>query len=296
VKPFGVRSAIALLSLCILAGAAGARAEEEGTVIGLSGTVTMLAPGDSLGTPLKIGDAVADGSTLLTADASMAKVVFRKAVLTIGENTELKIERHRYARDTGLFEGIISLGKGMLRSQVDPQEGTGSTFQVKSWNTIAGVRGTDFTVETIPDTFTRVYVYEGAIELRNMVGLLQIVKEREMAEVLKPDGPIRVSPLTDAVVEKTRLQLDEARRTSHISSGAGGAAIPGGSRPEGGTGIIETRDGVSPQAAGSGNSPLNPRNLNVPPAPSSVRVESAPAAARPSAPRGTDFHRKPPPD
>lgn len=286
--------AIAMLAAaCILGISPAARAGDEGTVIGLTGTVTVSAPGDASPAPLKIGDTVPGGAILVTSGASMAKLVFEKAVLTVGEKTELKLERHRYARDTGLYESVIGLARGMLRSQVEPQLGTGSTFQVKAWNTIAGVRGTDFTVETLPGEFTRVYMYEGSLELRNMAGLLRILGEREMAEVRKPDGPIRVAPLTVQEIEKTRLQLSEERRKSPVACGVADAAPPGGSRPDGSARLAGGREGISPQTVVSGDGPLNPRNLNVP---ASAPVPAAPPAAKPPSIRSDTFQRRPPPD
>ncbi|NLW93752.1 MAG: FecR domain-containing protein [Chlamydiae bacterium] len=289
----GLPAIAIVVAVCIWGTPSVVRAGDEGTVIGLTGTVTVSAPGDAPPAPLKIGDTVPGGATLVTSGASMAKLVFEKAVLTVGENTELKLERHRYARDTGFCESVIGLARGMLRSQVEPQLGTGSTFQVKAWNTIAGVRGTDFTVETLPGEFTRVYVYEGSLELRNMAGLLRILGEQEMAEVQKPDGPIRVAPLTASEIEKTRLQFSEERRKSPVARGAADAVLPGGSRTDGSARLAGGRDGVSPQTVVSGDGPLNPRNLSVP---ASAAVAAPPPAAKPPSIRSDTFQRRPPPD
>lgn len=277
-------------SACALGAAAG----DEGTVIALAGSVSVVAPGGASPTPLKVGDTVAAGATLRTAGGAMAKLVFEKAVLTVGENTELKLDRCRYARDAGVFESIISLGRGMLRSQVDPQEGTGATFQVKAWNTIAGVRGTDFTVETSPGDFTRVYVFEGALDLSTLAGLAKAVRAGEMAEVLKPDGPVTVSPLTDAAAGRARLRMDGERRKSPVSARPQG--IPAGGGPGGSAWLGGKPEGASPQASVPGDGPLNPANLNVlPPAPSSSGV-SPPAPAPPALPPRAPHHRRPPPD
>ncbi len=90
----------------------------------------------------------------------------------------------------GLFHGReVTLEKGSVRARVD-QLARGRRFSVRTFNCVAGVRGTDFKVAIVDGGNTVVDVEEGRIWVENMKGDTLILGEGHRTVVTLEERPI----------------------------------------------------------------------------------------------------------
>lgn len=276
---------------CVLAvaGAVPALAGEgRGTVVAISGQVLATPPGGAAA-PLRIGDTVEEGAVVETGPDATVKFAFDRAVLSIREGTRFELSRYYFSDDTGIVETLIRLTKGLIRSQVRPNLGPGSSFQIATWNTIAGVKGTDFSVETLEGKFSACYVFEGTLEMKNAAGQARSVSAGEMARAEGPDGKVTTAPLPAGVAGEKRVMVKEEPRSAALSGGARARAIAGipESRGPSVSGIPSAGKEANPQVNVTGNQPISPKGLSVPSLPGSVSPSAPvppPAPAAPSVP------------
>lgn len=272
---------------CIMAVAcmstASAAEANRGTVVAINGEVTATPPGAVSGTLLRVGDTVAEGTVIETRADATAKIVFDKAVLSVAGGTKIELAKYYFSDEKGILESLIRLTKGLIRSQVEPGFGPGSSFQIATWNTIAGVKGTDFSVEADKDRdFSACYVFEGSIEVKNMAGRARLLSAGEMARVEGPDGAIKAGPLPQGIKGEKQITVKEAPRSAALSGGARAKALAGTSdaaKPDTFGGPPSGAEG-NPQVAAV-NQLINPKGLSVPPVPGQV----APPGPQPPGPQ-----------
>lgn len=276
---------------CILAVACAAQAQAAGgrvgTVVAISGEVLATPPG----APLRIGDVVAEGTVVETKPDAAVKLVFEKALLSIGGGTKIELSRYYFADDKGVFETLIRLVKGLIRAQVEPGLGPGASFQIATWNTIAGVKGTDFSVEAEDGKFSACYVFDGSVEFVRSSGEKRFLSTGEMGRADGPDGAITTEPIPAGLKAEKQVTLREAPRSGALSGGARAKAL-GDTAAASGDGVFGGPRGESaqnPQVNVIGNQPINPKNLSVPAAPA-----PAPPAPPPPAPPGPPGPSVPP--
>jgi hypothetical protein len=181
-----------------------------GTVTHLSG-VLVARQADGGARLLGVQSAVAEGETLITEQATYARVKFADdGELVLRPSTQLKIESYRYANAQPEKDNVLlSLLKGGLRS-VTGLIGKRSRDNVKfstSTSTI-GIRGTHFgmllcqndcasipTPSGTPENGLHVDVVDGAITLTNKAGQQVLtagqfgfVRDANTAPVIVPPG------------------------------------------------------------------------------------------------------------
>jgi len=136
-------------------------ADVAGTVLAIKGN--CLAEPDKQATPLKVGDSVTVGETILTTDGAKLKLQMADgSVIAAGSNSRITIQS--YGKDqAGKRDVSLSLASGLLRAVVAPAEQP-SKFEVTTATGVAAVRSTDWFIESVTDS-TRVGVLHGTVSL-----------------------------------------------------------------------------------------------------------------------------------
>jgi uncharacterized protein YdbL (DUF1318 family) len=88
------------------------------------------------------------------------------SILSIGEDTALKIDEMVYDPNTNRRSVSLRLTVGTIRVKVSKNKASGSRFRVITPTTVLGVRGTEFTVSVEEQGKTRVTTLEGAVAVR----------------------------------------------------------------------------------------------------------------------------------
>ncbi len=88
------------------------------------------------------------------------------SVLTIGEDTALKIDEMIYDPKTNRRSISLRVTVGTIRVKVSKNKAPGSKFRVTTPTTVTGVRGTEFTVSVDEQGKTRVITLEGSVAVR----------------------------------------------------------------------------------------------------------------------------------
>ena len=141
-----------VLFVAVLALASSSWAQPEiGTVAGVDGRAEIGRAGSwseaAIGGPIHLGD------VLRTGKPGRMRVVFQDdSVLTVSEESEVKIDEQTFNPDKGQARSLMDLIRGKVNSVVSDYYHTSSNaYEVKTPNATAGVRGTEFTVAYDPD-------------------------------------------------------------------------------------------------------------------------------------------------
>jgi hypothetical protein len=101
-----------------------------------------------------------------TAAASKVKILLRDdSIMTLAENSEMQFTE--FLLTPQQRRTLVSLTLGKLRVVTTKIFGAGSATEVRTANTVAGVRGTTFVVAFIPPEQTNVVALDGVVTVRN---------------------------------------------------------------------------------------------------------------------------------
>jgi len=145
-------------------------AEIAGTVLAIKGD--CVADPDKQAVPLKVGDSVTVGETILTAAGAKLKLQMADgSVIAAGAGSRITIQS--YGKDpAGKRDVSLNLASGLLRAVVAPAEQP-SKFEVSTATGVAAVRSTDWFVESLDDS-TRVGVLHGVVSLASKATSRQV--------------------------------------------------------------------------------------------------------------------------
>lgn len=173
-KTLGVRArlslvlALAVIVAVVLATSGGLLAAEEnaGKVTFLKGTAE-LKRGKAAWSPLTIGGGVRAGDEVRTGKKARVELVFGdQSVVRLGSKTSLVIDAALFPKE-GERQFSSKLLAGQAYAFASKIAGGESSFEVKTKNAVAGVRGTAFRVDAKRDKSTVVRVYSGAVAVSN---------------------------------------------------------------------------------------------------------------------------------
>jgi len=126
---------------------------------------------------------------------------------------------------------VVSLALGKLRVVTTKIFGPGSATEVRTANTVAGVRGTSFVVIFIPPDTTQVLTLEGVVSVRNVnpnIPQIQPVPQNFRTQVQGDTAPTGATPLSpaerQAIEQELRLTEQiptEVKPTSERQAAAG---------------------------------------------------------------------------
>lgn len=162
------RAALALLlSVSSLGVASAAWAAAEVEVLSASGTVEVRVPKAKEYGPVKVGAALASGTRLRTGPNGEAKLKYPDgSVAEVRAKTEIIV---RPAASEGQ-PSSVTLFFGRVWTKVVKSVAGNETFEVRSANAVAGVRGTEFESGVAADGAMRVRVKSGAVGVAGDAG------------------------------------------------------------------------------------------------------------------------------
>lgn len=125
--------------------------------------------------PIAIGDAIAEKDIITTGESSSCDVKLGGSLIRIKEKTSMQFSsltsvNGAEATTLGLDSGkMLCKPKKLLKDD---------SFTIKTPTAVAGIRGTQFTVETDANRTTRVRVFEGKVKVTARVTALDTVTEK----------------------------------------------------------------------------------------------------------------------
>lgn len=132
----------------------------------ISGTVTYENEGlKQQARAAKIGDRISrPGEGIRTGSGAGATLTADNGIGTaqLSENTDVRVKNLSRSRN-GATNTQLAMNRGKLRARVRQFTNPGSNFSIQTPTGIAGVRGTEFVVEVLPNGETRVSTREGAV-------------------------------------------------------------------------------------------------------------------------------------
>ena len=158
---------LTLLGVACMPGQSWGQEDQRiGTVLAVEGTATVRVANATTSEPLQFRAAIFPNDTVRTAAASKVKILLRDdSIMTLAENSEMQFTE--FLLTPQQRRTIVSLTLGKLRVVTTKIFGAGSATEVRTANTVAGVRGTTFVVVFIPPEETDVVVLDGVVAVRN---------------------------------------------------------------------------------------------------------------------------------
>jgi hypothetical protein len=197
---------LTLLAVAYMPGQSWGQEDQRiGTVLAVEGTATVRVANATTPEPLQFRAAIFPNDTVRTAAASKVKILLRDdSIMTLAENSEMQFTE--FLLTPQQRRTIVSLTLGKLRVVTTRIFGAGSATEVRTANTVAGVRGTTFIVVFIPPDATEVDVLDGVVTVRNPnFPQLEPVPENFRTQVIGNAAP---NPATEVPLsERQTLEL-----------------------------------------------------------------------------------------
>jgi hypothetical protein len=120
------------------------------TVFQVSGTAESAAPGTNAFTPLTVGEALPEGTTVRTGDdGKLVLTVTPGSAINVGPGSKLKLNALAFAKSGGDVtqrEAHIELTSGVVTALIDPSTPKITDFQIQTPQGGASARGTFYAV------------------------------------------------------------------------------------------------------------------------------------------------------
>src|SRR6266511_2542168 len=185
--------------------------ERIGTVLAVDGTAEVRAANATTWEPLQFRAALFLNDTVRTGADSKVKILLRDdAIMTLAERGEMRFTE--FLLTPQQRRTVVSLALGKLKMITSTIFGAGSATEVRTANTVAGVRGTTFVVIFIPPEETDVIVLDGVVAVRNPnLPQLEPVPANFLTQVIGDTAPSRAAELllSDRQGLELGLQLTE---------------------------------------------------------------------------------------
>src|SRR5215470_9214541 len=203
---------LTLLGLACMPGQSWGQEDQRiGTVLAVEGTAELRAAQATIWESLQFRAAIFSNDTVRTAASSNVKVLLRDdSIMTLAERGEMQFTE--FLLTPQQRRTIVSLTLGKLRVVTTRIFGAGSATEVRTANTVAGVRGTTFIVIFVPPDVTEVDVLDGVVAVRNPnLQPLEPVPANFRTQVIgdAPPGLATELPATERQARELELHLTE---------------------------------------------------------------------------------------
>ncbi len=134
------------------------------TLTDFLGDVSVQKPEEEVWLPVEKNMPLEEGDLLRTGSGAFAEILIDDgSLLKVEENTEIALDELSADSETKRIESTIFLKIGRLLSNIVRFTYPGSRFDIETPTMVAGVRGTEFVVETADSEKTDVGVFEGEV-------------------------------------------------------------------------------------------------------------------------------------
>ncbi|HON71718.1 MAG TPA: FecR domain-containing protein [bacterium] len=165
---------ILFLSGILVGGTVNIVSPYNATIIRIDGTVLKKDISKNIWIPASKGDILDDGDTLKTGEDAYAELKFSDgSIVKINASTEVSV-----------YRDYLSLAIGYIKLYITKLF---PNFEIRTPSGIAGVRGTEFSVEVLQDQTTLVTVYEGEVDVTAQGKTIRIRKGE--SAIVKPKSP-----------------------------------------------------------------------------------------------------------
>lgn len=170
---------ILIIALTIMGSSINIVSPYRATIIKIEGTVLKRINPQNIWISANKGDILDDGDSLKTKENSYAELRFSDgSIVKINPETEVSI-----------YKDYFSLAIGYIRLYITKLF---PNFEVRTPSAIAGVRGTEFSVEVLNDQTTIVTVYEGEVDVTAQGRTLRLRKGE--SSIIRPKSPPEINP------------------------------------------------------------------------------------------------------
>lgn len=172
---------------------------------------------------LPVKSRVAEGSFLKTGKNSQAVLAFgKKAVVTLGEETAVRIARAMFDDKNEIKEIKVQLPNGKIWSVVEKLPASDKKFEIETPNTLASIRGTIFSAGYSPQgQSTSIGVVSGEVRVASTKTDAYVILKENMSTVVVANAA-PVSP--QMLEEKEKQEWDQWKKSIPFS----GMGIVGG--------------------------------------------------------------------
>ena len=173
-----------------------AEARPVGQITRIVGNVTVeekaISDNSALGLPLHSGDKISTG-----ANARLELKLRDGSVITLGENTQFRIQKYNYSPRRGIGQALFDLVKGVFRAVSGAISHVRKpVFEVHTTHGMIGIRGTDFWGGFHFGNELSVLLFNGrGVYVRNMAGMVELTQIGEgtnvKSQTIAPE-PVRI--------------------------------------------------------------------------------------------------------
>jgi hypothetical protein len=163
-------------------------AQSLGSISSLKGRVSIQS-GSEAAKPAAVKHEVKEGDYITTlADSEAVITLSTGTVMKVGADTRMKINKSTVKSGDG-NQFSVGLTRGSLSAKVSKLKTASDSFNVYTPTSVAGVRGTDFSVAAGIDGSTRVQVAEGEVQAGRGENKTSL-KEKQGTEVGLAEKPV----------------------------------------------------------------------------------------------------------
>lgn len=206
----------ALASLVWMQTEAQAEAGKVGTITYLKGEA-MRARGGAHWASLKEKNQVFKGDRLKTKKDSRLEATLRDgSKLRLGANSELNLEHLTVGKKKKARKKVTAkLVFGRVWASVTSLFGTDSSFEVKTENAVAGVRGTRFSASLGEDGTTTVKVYSGKVLVSNKP--IYAIEGHTKGKRVQVAGPQEISKKQWSELVASAMQVIQVAKSGEMT-------------------------------------------------------------------------------
>jgi cell division protein FtsB len=183
-----------------------------GTVLALTGTVTVNRQNSTKIQALVAKESVYDLDLILTGPASKLKIrLFDGTQFTLGERSSLEVSNVELSPESGARNALFTLGAGIVRALV-PKPGPRDSVVFQTPTALASVRGADWVLEARPEA-AALLVIKGQVAVSNQdpeIAGEVMVTDGEAAEIKGDQPPVKpkkwAQARTKGLLEATTLR------------------------------------------------------------------------------------------
>jgi hypothetical protein len=178
---------------------------DAGEIAGFEGQAGILR--SNIPVAAAVGTKVFTGDIVGTGEKSKLVVLMRDgSMLILGSSAKLTIDKAVVAG--GQRQSIIRLMAGKVRAMVTKVLTPGSTFELTTPTSVAGVRGTVLAMEVVDPKLSRVYVLSGVVAVRNSAvpAAEVLLGDNQFSEIAEGQPPKPALPIPQDLLN---LLLDE---------------------------------------------------------------------------------------
>ncbi|NMB74768.1 MAG: FecR domain-containing protein [Myxococcales bacterium] len=198
-------------------------AQGVGFVAAVSGDARLVRDGTSV--EISVGAEIREGDQILTGAKGRVKILLSDdSILALGNKSDLRIEAHRFSVVQKERKTRINLGTGAVRALVQKTVHGGSAdFEVRTGNAVAGVRGTEFVLES-DNGSSRLSTLSGEVEFSTAEGVRALVAAGQGSRLGAEGGALASFSLS--VEDVARLRRDtEAEQGPEMLAFAGSVPV-----------------------------------------------------------------------